>query len=1010
MKKSLLIVIYLALTATLWSQTIFLPQKPRNSVNHKASFDPNIVLSLASEGLWNAVITVPEDATPTAKYAAKELKTYLDRIIGSPIALGSALVPGKINLVVGLNSISKTFPITIPALPRDAFVIQHTGTKETPCILIAGNDDPAKDPGKLVSQKTVWVQFYQKATLFAVYDFLERFTGTGFYFPDEGGIAVPNAKNLSVPAMTLYEAPDSTIRRSSYLFSSFVSPGGKVTLPGGGDQMSDKGWIWANRERDFYRQETEFVPNAHGLARMGLVERFGKTNPEFFSLLPNGQRDISLEENHGHLCLLNQGLEDVVFADCLSYLKGEPPTVRNMVSERFKTALWNLGVFQPGYVNIMPQDGFGDRTRCRCTDCTAFFNTNGSTSEYVFGFVSRVAHRLKATGVPGTVTTMAYSSYLAVPKVNFPDNILMQVAPMGPWIEKYPDLQARDEALIHEWNKKLGKPRSVYLWNYINDYGGQIPHGVPAFSPRKIASYYKRLLPHITGAFLESEISYRFYNYLNWSLYFKMLWDSETDVEVYLKNHHAALFGAGAAPMGKFYDALESAWDACIGDYKGSDLGPTISAKNDSEIWNTVFTAARLAEWKKLFDEAESLAKNQPSSLKHIAYMREHLLGAMEKYRAVYVGGKRELEDLTWPSFRIPKNSSVDGDPGKPFWQNAEASTLLPFKSDGPVRGLTLVRTAWSEDKLHVLFECHESRMNDLLALDRKRDDPNIWQDASVEVFVSFTGDRSRYGHIIVNSAGSISDELMENGEHNWKWDSGAEVVVKKSSDRFFVEMAIPLPAPGKKNLVANFTRSRILKDGGKENQLQSLSPFLQKGFHDTERYGSLMLLESRDLYLDDNILTNGSFENVSRDGVAKDWNMVARVAFVDSGSFRHGQKCAKIQSEDFPSSAAKMYQYIPPLKPDTEYTITYYVKVENLEIKTNEAFAGGFMNVFGAPGNRFFPVQKYQGNLPWTKESFTFKTGPKPSEVNYVNFGFNNAKGTMWFDDVRLREKKPGN
>lgn len=123
----------------------------------------------------------------------------------------------------------------------------------------------------------------------------------------------------------------------------------------------------------------------------------------------------------------------------------------------------------------------------------------------------------------------------------------------------------------------------------------------------------------------------------------------------------------------------------------------------------------------------------------------------------------------------------------------------------------------------------------------------------------------------------------------------------------------------------------------------------------------------------------------------------------VDGEECRHGKNSLRLESKNPSTERILAHQNISALKPSTEYTISYFVKYDNLTTSSN---GGGIMNVFGCPGNRFFPTQWYRGSAPWTKESFTFKTGPTPSEVNYVRVGFINATGTIWFDDVRLREK----
>lgn len=1009
-KANLLATLFTGLLAGLGAQNMLLPQKVRTDANHRASFDSSPI-ALAKGGHWNAVLVVPDDATPVSKFAGDELARCLSRALGEPIPIVRNFQAGSVNLVVGFHSLSKTFGVDPTSLPRDAFMIQHARLQGVSAILIAGNDDPKASPPLAQKMKSVWDQLYERATLFAAYEFLERFADCRFYFPEEAGSVIPRFSDFSVYPMSVYEAPDSTVRRHSSIFKSMAAMDGKALLPGGEDQSGDRGWLWANRERDYFRHETTYVPTGHGLAHMSLVERFGQSHPEYFSLLANGQRDISLEPNRGHLCLLNQGLEDEIFADIVSYFKGEPPSVRNMVIGTGKIPTWHLGTFRPGYVNLMPQDGFGPSTRCHCTECESFFNTNASYSEYVFRFVARVAKRLKEAQVPCTVATMAYATYLDVPSVSLPDNIIVQIAPMGPWMEKFPQVQAEQDKLIASWSQKLGQPGKVFLWNYINDYGSTIPYGVPSFSPRKIASYYKRNAPQIRGAFLQSSTSYRLYQYLNWSVFYKVMWDRSFDVEAYLAEHHRQMFGAGAGSMAKFYDALESTWDECIGEYRTTEMGPSFRPKTETEVWTHLIHEDRLKAWGLFFNEAESQARGDEASLSRIRYMRENLLGAIAQFRQRFQGSKREIEDLVYPSFMTRETMTIDGELKETCWSEASPQGMGALKKSESPKVSTLVRTSWADGMLYLAVECFEPLMNELLASDRAHDDPGIWKDSGIEIFLNTAGERSRYGHLFVNVRGSFGDSWYENGKSDWTWESGARIAVKSGNDRYTVELAIPMPA-GRREMVANVTRTRALKNATQENQLQTLSPFLLTSFLDGDRFGTFRLVDPATAGAapekEVNLLVNGSFDELTSSALPKGWSLGSKdsLAGLDSQDFRFGRVSLRVASDSFAQAQSSVQQLQLPLKPNAEYQLSYFVKYEAIESNPESKVGGGFSTVFFGEANHFFPTQRYRGSAPWMKESYSFKTGTNVGENRYLRLGLASSKGTIWFDDVRLRMK----
>ena len=56
---------------------------------------------------------------------------------------------------------------------------------------------------------------------------------------------------------------------------------------------------------------------------------------------------------------------------------------------------------------------------------------------------------------------------------------------------------------------------------------------------------------------------------------------------------------------------------------------------------------------------------------------------------------------------------------------------------------------------------------------------------------------------------------------------------------------------------------------------------------------------------------------------------------------------------------------------------------------------------------NLFSPTALHQGTLGWTKQGVIFKTGPNAGIDHrpYARLYLYGSKGTVWFDDVRLRK-----
>lgn len=140
----------------------------------------------------NCAIVLAPEASPTAKFAAGELQSFLSQVLGGEISVVAAPSQSKHNLYVGFSKYTAEVGLDPAQLVRDGFFLKSVGND---CYL-AGIDDPQMAPETAIARSGVWINLYERGTLFAAYDFLERFAGLRFYFPGELGTIVPQ-KNSS---------------------------------------------------------------------------------------------------------------------------------------------------------------------------------------------------------------------------------------------------------------------------------------------------------------------------------------------------------------------------------------------------------------------------------------------------------------------------------------------------------------------------------------------------------------------------------------------------------------------------------------------------------------------------------------------------------------------------------------------------------------------------------------------------------------------------------------------
>lgn len=428
--------------------------------------DSTTQLVLAHAGRPNCEIVVERKGPSVVRFAAEELASCLTQIIGAEIPVVNTPGGQAIPIILGDNAFSRAAGLSVDSLPRDAFIIRSINN----AIYILGIDAPEF---KAYAAKPLWQLRLERGTLFGVYAFLERFADVGFYFPGEIGTVLPTNPDLTVPSMDIFDRPDMVVRR--------MSPSG----------------IWydnndqSNLNYARLRMFTDYIPNCHGLGRMAYRERFSQSHPEYFALLPTGARHNDPAMPHtGQLCF-NSAIVEEIYQDARSYLLGEGPEVRQVYHDRYQRMAWDHSAVAPGYFNVMPQDGM---YLCQCDACKPTWAQGAqATSDFIWKLTCDWANRLKAEGIPGYLTQMAYSPYALAPSFTIPDNVMVMVAVQGPWTERVAENRRQNLEKIREWHEKLGE--KVWLWTYILKYGGANIPGVPISTPRAVGNFYKEVAP-----------------------------------------------------------------------------------------------------------------------------------------------------------------------------------------------------------------------------------------------------------------------------------------------------------------------------------------------------------------------------------------------------------------------------------------------------------------------------------------------------------------------------------
>ena len=1013
-KKTLTVFLLAMLCAASFAGPRFLKKElpPR-----KIAIDEKQVLVIPQRSA-NLEIVVDKNAQSITQFAAKELKTFLEKALNTTIPITDTVTPDKISFITGVNAYSRKAGLDNKKLTRDAFMIRRLGKK----IYILGTDAPilkafaGSDKGKPVSAEFalkeggIWRQFNAKGTLFGVYDFLERFAGVRFFFPNELGTVIPKGRDLNLPGIDIYDRPDNDIR------SFGIYKGVWEDIPAA--NIKNVFGNYASRQRNLsawrWRMQTAETPTMHGLELLHLGARFGEKNPEYFALRPNGKRyKESYMPGAPQLCYAS-GVSKEIYKDIQALAAGLPPSSRGIPGK-----VWAPHGFQDGYFSISLMDALYP---CHCEQCWKYLGKDAQQrSEYLWKFGTDLAKRAKADKLPVVLTMFAYHYTIAVPTCEIPDNMHVQVCVGGPFnikIQRNGTSSNLDQMeLIKAWNAKVPNA-DISLYNYAAKYRSTEIRGIPNLAPRAFGKFYTEAGPYINGAFTESGTDNWLFNYLNVYMFGKTMWDNSCDWQALLKDHYRSMFGAAADVMEKLYEEMEDIWiDKIASRIVHTNLGPQPVAPSENEIWTGIYSPAKLAEFGKRYDLAEKLTAKDPDALARVKYIRRHFLDGMLKESKAYLAANRHSDIFRIPMQSLAKDDriAIDGKLDEACWQKRAVKLKLqnlPGEADGKSPD-TFVHFTEDQDNFYVAFQCREPEQR-LIEQTSKRakDDLGIWSDNSVEVFLNPKGNRTDYYQIMINSAGSISDQFCKkigaSFDGNKTWDSNAEFKIGFSAGMWTLEMAIPkksMPGIESGNFCVNFCRTRPIRN----RQHYVLGPFV-KSFHDLHGY-ALFLRDSKDR----NLASGGDFSmsgapeknpyNARSMRYGKwQWNAAlpeGAISF-DGSCFVTGTQSLKIDLKTVNNCGIE--QTVMKLKPNTKYRLSYFIKTK--DVVPRKSNCGGRMRLGLLGSNNFYPWQGIIGTHDWFLQTFEVKTPAEPkSDISYLAPSITGASGTVWFDDIRLEE-----
>ena len=568
-------------------------------------------LALADNGKAVARIVVAANPPRYTQIAALELQYYVEKISGAKLDITTDELPhaqeGYV-ILVGESKLTRELGYRSEDFEKDEYLVETRGQ----WLVLMGRDEAEYGlvtyeenghwPGYWPESFDVHLDIYKDhGTLWAVYDFLEKYCGVRWYLLTELGEVVPSRKTITAGNIYIRRRPWAELRR--FNIDGITNPWRhhysqegpeNIHLTGRGHKGWRKLFMWMERMRFGGRRHCAM----HSF--LSYFDRFGKEHPEWFA---SGKAEFDAQMCFSNPQVVSQAAKDA--RDCFDgkYPQGRYPDLTR--------AYW---IYATGdFYSIVPNDH--DRF-CKCRKCKdkwkpgksqewTFFG--GRRSDYVWSFVNAVARELGKTHPDKYISALAYWQYTVPPSFPIEKNVAVMYCKSTSQYNE-PRRKAFDREHLPEWRKRT---RHLTVWEYYNFPRGKV---FPGIEPHRIAEEMKYLhdLP-IEGMFIELDSKNIAVEHLNVYCTMKMLDDPDVDIDELLAEYYRLFYGPAEEAMRTFFEKIENI-------YTNQDNWKPLLAEGKEHLhempevsWEVMCPPMVLAEFGEIIAEAyEAVDKRQP--------------------------------------------------------------------------------------------------------------------------------------------------------------------------------------------------------------------------------------------------------------------------------------------------------------------------------------------------------------------------------------------------------------
>ena len=786
---------------------------------------------ITKEGKPACEIVLAPNTTKSAWAGANDLKEFFQKISGADVAIVEKPTGKFGNVIyVGESELTRKAGFHLKGLEKGGYKLSITKNR----IIAAGRDFHAKlhkfsntkhpDPAALKRwqdfagepfgsnfintepkywylRKNPMSRADDTGSWYATSELLERL-GVRFYAPGEDGTVIPKNPNLRLPVGEIVRKPAAMLR---YFTGQFLFEYNK----------------WFKRIKNGMSEYLLGSHTANDLMTKELIAKY----PSIVAHDKNGKTLLSF-----HRRVIPKFSDPVLEDLSVKYLDAVFKAYREV----------GLSVCGAG---ITPPDGLGrtdyeDRLKFKpgTDQGPGEAYPSNRDSDYIWDYWYRVGKKLQQKQPHAKFSCSAYASYVSPPqnKSLILDNMIIGHVYSSFFMLEHHPFHKKFISIQDQWLKLVG-PQRYLVWNhYLPYWRDETPY--PHFFTAAIDRDAKKLKGYM-GKFIEINQKFVTRNgkkslelvnpgLMHFTIYFQSLlfWNPDADRKAVMDEYFKLYFGPAENEMRKFYELAEE---------RSNAIRPPLFK----------FTEKTLTEYNNgYFSILEAAMKKCPRDsvyYRRVAQIADEMAPLKKIPQTLVMKGEKI-------SYRIIPAKKPDADYAA--FNSTEHTMRLNSTGEMPAGNLTKVKIAFSKDRkmLYVIARCYETDMSEITAKCVKNKDRSIFDDDNIEVYIA-TPEYS-YFKITSNLNGVICDEstdpmIIARDTLPMLWVSGAKTAVKKLSDSWIIEFAIPTADFGKTRPSSNFpwliqvSRTRVRN--GKFLPPQALAP-TGKGFNDFTRWGIL--------------------------------------------------------------------------------------------------------------------------------------------------------------------------